>query len=83
VVNAPWSVKALGWLAAVAGGAAYGWKYRTPLTRGSGGLPRPGGELGSNTLLDRYDPWPMAERAAVERELEEIRAQLGWVRDYL
>jgi hypothetical protein len=25
----------------------------------------------------------MAERAAVERELEEIRAQLDWVRDYL
>jgi hypothetical protein len=27
-VNAPWSVRALGWLAAVAGGAAYGWKNR-------------------------------------------------------
>jgi len=25
----------------------------------------------------------VAERAAVERELEEIRAQLDWVRDYL
>jgi len=25
----------------------------------------------------------MAERAAIERELEEIRAQLDWVRDYL
>jgi hypothetical protein len=25
----------------------------------------------------------MTERAAVERELEEIRAQLDWVRDYL
>ena len=25
----------------------------------------------------------VAERAAVERELEEIRAQLNWVRDYL
>jgi hypothetical protein len=26
---------------------------------------------------------PMAERAAVERELEEIGTQLAWVRDYL
>jgi hypothetical protein len=25
----------------------------------------------------------MAERAAVERDLEEIRTQLAWVRDYL
>src|SRR3972149_5035965 len=25
----------------------------------------------------------MADKSAVERELEEIRAQLGWVRDYL
>jgi hypothetical protein len=25
----------------------------------------------------------VAERAVVERELEEIRAQLDWVRDYL
>jgi hypothetical protein len=25
----------------------------------------------------------MAERSAVERELEEIRAQLDWVREYL
>jgi hypothetical protein len=25
----------------------------------------------------------MADRAALEREMEEIRAQLGWVRDYL
>jgi hypothetical protein len=30
----------------------------------------------------RYDA-AMADRAEVERELEEIRAQLGWVRDYL
>jgi len=26
---------------------------------------------------------PMAERSAVERELEEIGTQLAWVRDYL
>jgi hypothetical protein len=25
----------------------------------------------------------MADRAALEREMEEIRAQLDWVRDYL
>ena len=40
--------------------------------RGTVGAVRPG----------RYDPL-VAERAAVERELEEIRAQLAWVRDYL
>jgi hypothetical protein len=27
-VDAPWPVKALGWLAAVGGGVAYGWKNR-------------------------------------------------------
>jgi hypothetical protein len=30
----------------------------------------------------RYDLL-MADRAAIEREMEEIRAQLDWVRDYL
>jgi hypothetical protein len=25
----------------------------------------------------------LADRAAIEREMEEIRAQLSWVRDYL
>jgi hypothetical protein len=28
-------------------------------------------------------PRLMADRAALEREMEEIRAQLDWVRDYL
>ena len=37
---------------------------------------RPGAEVG-------YDRVLMTERSAVERELEEIRAQLDWVRDYL
>jgi hypothetical protein len=54
-------------------------------------LPRPLawllGDRGPGTL--RRATWLativscMAERAAVERELEEIRAQLNWVRDYL
>jgi hypothetical protein len=83
VVNAPWSVKALGWLAAVAGGAAYGWKYRTPLTRGSGGLPDRAASSDPTRSSTDTIRGLMAERAAVERELEEIRAQLGWVRDYL
>jgi hypothetical protein len=34
-------------------------------------------------MLVGYHRRLMAERAAVERELEEIRAQLDWVRDYL
>jgi hypothetical protein len=31
----------------------------------------------------RYHRLLMADRAALEREMEEIRAQLDWVRDYL
>jgi hypothetical protein len=31
----------------------------------------------------RYHRGLMADRAALEREMEEIRAQLDWVRDYL
>jgi hypothetical protein len=40
-------------------------------------MPRPAPAEPPGTIVS------MAERAAVERELEEIRAQLAWVRDYL
>ncbi len=68
-----------------------------PLTRSSDAQP-PGvtfaaDDLGSFCTRrdDHGDPAhradatiePMAERAAVERDLEEIAAQLAWVRDYL
>jgi hypothetical protein len=34
-------------------------------------------------VAGRYHRELMADRAALEREMEEIRAQLDWVRDYL
>jgi hypothetical protein len=41
---------------------------------------KPGRQAGR---CGRYDRVLMTDRAALEREMEEIRAQLGWVRDYL
>ena len=53
----------------------------------AGFRPRP--RAGDTITVTRPTPGadgtiePMAERAAVERDLEEIGTQLAWVRDYL
>ena len=44
---------------------------------------RVGEEVQEVPRVDGVDGVAMAERAAIESDLEEIRAQLAWVRDYL
>jgi hypothetical protein len=51
--------------------------------RTAASIARSHGSFGARVQNASYHRPAMAERAAVERELEEIRAQLGWVRDYL